>query len=199
VSRLAAIAQREPETERVAERCELCAEPLPGDHRHLLDLENGEVLCGCRGCMLLMGREGAGAGRYRVIPDRRVQLHEFAFEDTTWAALGIPVDMAFFSHSTPAGRVRALYPGPMGVTEAPLHDEAWAALCHDNPVLEDLEPDVEALLVQRAGGAREHWILPLDDCYRLVGLVRLHWRGLTGGTEVWQEIERFFEELKEAQ
>jgi hypothetical protein len=107
--------------------------------------------------------------------------------------------MAFFSHSTPAGRVRALYPGPMGVTEAPLHDEAWAALCHDNPVLEDLEPDVEALLVQRAGGAREHWILPLDDCYRLVGLVRLHWRGLTGGSEVWQEIERFFEELKEAQ
>jgi hypothetical protein len=93
--------------------------------------------------------------------------------------------------------MRALYPGPMGVTEAPLHAGAWEALVAHNPVLEELAPDVEALLVQRAGGAREQWILPLDDCYRLVGLVRRHWRGLTGGTEVWQEIERYFAELEE--
>ena len=199
MSRLAAIAQREPAAAQAAvHACELCAEPLPGRHGHLLDLDSGELLCGCRGCMILMSRDGAGGGSYRAIGDRRAELHDFAFDDATWAALGVPVDMAFFSHSTRAGRVRVLYPGPMGVTEAHLHDGAWDHLSANNPALATLEPDVEALLVQRAGGAREHWILPLDDCYRLVGIVRLHWRGLTGGSEVWQEIERFFDELKEA-
>jgi Family of unknown function (DUF5947) len=197
MSRLAAIAQREPPPAAAGERCDLCAEPLPEEHRHLLDLETGELLCGCRGCMLLMGREGAGAGRYRTIPQRRLELPDLVFDAGTWAALGIPVDMAFFSHSTRAGRMRVLYPGPMGVTEARLHDGAWTTLCDDNPALHTLEPDVEALLVQRAGGAREHWILPLDDCFRLVGIVRMHWRGLTGGADVWHEIERFFDDLKE--
>jgi Family of unknown function (DUF5947) len=55
--------------------------------------------------------------------------------------------------------------------------------------------DVEALLVNRAGGARQHWIVPLDDCYRLVALVRTHWKGLGGGPEVWSHVERFFTEL----
>jgi hypothetical protein len=198
VSRLAAIAQRDtPAAGATPERCDLCAEPLPPEHRHLLDLETGDLLCGCRSCMILMGREGAGAGRYRTIPQRRERLRNFVFDDATFAALGIPVDMAFFSHGTRARTPRALYPGPMGVTEAPLHEGSWTALCEDNPLLMGLEPDVEALLVQRAGGAREHWILPLDDCYRLVGIVRMHWRGLTGGTDVWRQIERFFDELKE--
>jgi hypothetical protein len=30
-----------------------------------------------------------------------------------------------------------------------------------------------------------------------VGLIRMHWRGLSGGTEVWKEIHRFFTSLKE--
>ena len=44
-------------------------------------------------------------------------------------------------------------------------------------------------------GARGHWIVPIDECYALVGLIRTRWRGLTGGAEVWGEIGRFFEEL----
>ncbi len=58
-----------------------------------------------------------------------------------------------------------------------------------------LEPDVEALLVNRARGARDQWIVPIDDCYQLVGLIRLRWRGLTGGKEVWEEIGDFFAAL----
>jgi Family of unknown function (DUF5947) len=30
----------------------------------------------------------------------------------------------------------------------------------------------------------------------LVGLIRMHWRGLSGGEEVWQEIGKFFAELR---
>jgi len=29
-----------------------------------------------------------------------------------------------------------------------------------------------------------------------VGLIRTHWRGLSGGTEVWREIGSFFAALK---
>ena len=29
------------------------------------------------------------------------------------------------------------------------------------------------------------------------GLIRTHWQGLSGGSGVWKEIERFFAELKQ--
>ena len=61
----------------------------------------------------------------------------------------------------------------------------------------DFEPDVEALLVNRVGEARECYRVGIDDCYRLVGVIRTHWRGLSGGTAVWDEIGRFFAGLKE--
>jgi hypothetical protein len=62
-------------------------------------------------------------------------------------------------------------------------------------VLATLVPDVEALLVDRVRGARRQWIVPIDDCFALVGLIRTRWRGLTGGTEVWLELDRFFDDL----
>jgi hypothetical protein len=60
-----------------------------------------------------------------------------------------------------------------------------------------MERDVEALLVNRVRGARQHFLVPMDECYSLVGLIRMRWRGLSGGREVWEEIERFFEGLRE--
>jgi hypothetical protein len=59
-----------------------------------------------------------------------------------------------------------------------------------------LEPDVEALLVNRVRDSRDYYIAPIDECYKLVGLIRANWRGLSGGQEVWQEIDRFFSDLK---
>jgi hypothetical protein len=38
-------------------------------------------------------------------------------------------------------------------------------------------------------------VVPIDDCYDLVGLLRMHWKGLSGGQEVWAEIGGFFERL----
>jgi hypothetical protein len=103
--------------------------------------------------------------------------------------------MAFFFRHSGEGRVVAYYPSPMGPTESQLGLEAWEALEAANPVLGTLTPDVEALLVNRSLGARQHWIVPIDDCYGLVGLIRTTWRGFTGGAEVWQAIRRRFEEL----
>ena len=61
-------------------------------------------------------------------------------------------------------------------------------------MLRDLEPDVEALLVNRVGGARDYFRVGIDECYKLVGVIRTKWRGLSGGQDVWDEIGRLFAE-----
>ena len=190
-----AAVQREAEAAAVVERCELCGEPVPPEHRHLLDLKTRELMCACQACKILFDRKAAGAGHYRLVPDRRLRLEDFELDDASWANLRIPVDMAFFFRMGEGGRMLALYPSPMGPTESLLELDTWEEIERANPVLRTLEPDVEALLVNRARGAREHYLLPIEDPFRLVALIRTRWRGLTGGKEVWEEIEGFFEAL----
>jgi hypothetical protein len=195
-SRLGRLAQRSAsEREATLERCELCSAPIPAEHRHLLELSSRELLCACRPCSILFDRREASEGRYRLVGDRRLALADVDLDDVMWAELRLPVDMAFFFHSSAAGRVMAYYPSPLGPTESLLGLEAWQALAAANPVLRTLESDVEALLVNRARGARQHWIVPIDECYALVGLIRTRWHGLTGGADVWLELGRFFERL----
>jgi len=195
-SRLRELAQRSRAVQSEAqERCELCGEPIPATHRHVLDLTTRELRCACRPCSLLFDRPGAGGGHYRIVPERRLHLTGFELAEPLWEELRIPVDMAFFFHSSAAERVVAFYPGPMGATESLLELRAWEAIERANPVLAGMEPDVEALLVNRARGARDSYLVPIDDCYALVGLIRTRWRGLTGGKDVWEEIGRFFAAL----
>jgi hypothetical protein len=179
-SRLAQIARRRDPP--ALERCELCGAVIAADHRHLLDPESRGLLCACRPCALLFER----GGRYRLIPTDRRRLDDVP--DLEWEELRLPVDVAFFLHDSAAGRDMAFYPGPMGATESQLPLQLG--------VLRTIQPDVEAVLVDRHLGARRHWIVPIDDCFRLVGLVRTHWRGLTGGKDVWAEIARFFDDLE---
>ena len=183
--------------EATQERCDLCSEPIPTEHRHLLEVSTRDIMCVCRPCSILFDREAASEGKYRLIPDRYLLLEGFEMSDAQWESLQIPVDMAFFFYSTPAERVVAFYPSPMGPTESLLKLSAWEELEENNPVLEGMERDVEALLVNRVRGARQHFLVPIDECYSLVGLIRMHWRGLSGGQEVWEEIGRFFEVLRE--
>jgi hypothetical protein len=192
--RLAAQAPAAPAAD-ADERCELCHAPIPSRHRHLLELSSRELICACRPCSLLFDRSGSGNGRYRLVPERRLRLEGLALDDLAWEELRIPVDMAFFFRSSAAGRVLAYYPGPMGPVESQLGLDAWRGLEAANPILTGLEEDVEALLVNRVGGARRAWIVPVDECYGLVGLIRTRWRGLSGGRDVWREIDRFFDEL----
>lgn len=177
------------------EHCDLCAEPLPDTHRHLLDVSAGSISCACQACGILFDHQAAGGGHYRLVRTRPRRLDGFELDDVLWAGLGIPVDLAFLVHSSASERVTAFYPNPMGMMQSTLDPETWQELETTNPVLSGMDSDVEALMVNRLGGARQHWLLPVDDCYRLVALVRTHWRGFTGGTEVWQHVERFFEDL----
>jgi len=198
LSRLRRLAQAPPPSQDVVdEHCDLCNEPIPAQHAHLLELSTRELMCACRACALLFDRDAAGGNHYRRIPDRRLRLVDFELSDRLWDELRIPVDMAFFFRSSEAGRVMAFYPSPMGPTESLLGLGAWDELEAANPRLGEMEPDTEALLVNRARGARQHFLIPLDECYRLVGVIRTRWRGFTGGKEVWQEIGSFFEGLEQ--
>ena len=105
-----------------------------------------------------------------------------------------------FLHSSTAAKTLAYYPGPAGATESLLDLDAWAAIRVSNPALDSMEPDVEALLVNRVkvgdSRRREYFLAPIDECYRLVGLIRANWRGLSGGHEVGPAIEGFFSQLR---
>jgi Family of unknown function (DUF5947) len=196
--RLRQIVQRAGEQrESAQEHCELCGEAIPPEHRHLLDVATRELMCACQACKILFDRREAGAGHYRLVPERRLLLDDFRLDDPAWEALRIPVEMAFFFRSTRDERVCAFYPSPAGPTESLLQLDAWEDIERANPVLSTLETDVEALLVNRARGVRQYFVVPIEDPYRLVALIRSRWRGLTGGQEVWQEIEGFFDALSQ--
>jgi hypothetical protein len=179
------------------EHCEFCSEPLPEGHRHLIETASRTLVCACRACSLLFDREAASEGRYRLVPDRVLSLPDFHITDAQWESLRLPVGLAFFFYSTAAGRVLAFFPSPMGPTEAHLDGNAWNELETSNPALQQMERDVEALLIRRTGSTRQYLIVPLGECYRLVGLLRMHWKGLSGGPDVWREIAGFFGALQE--
>lgn len=177
----------------VDEFCELCAAPIAPRHSHLVEPDKGRMLCVCRACAMLLGHREDD--RFRAVPERGRILQDFRLSDAEWDKLGIPIGLAFFFHSTPQGRVLAFYPGAAGPTESLLELGAWSQLATDNPALAELLPDVEALLVNRIRGARSYYRAPIDRCYELAGLIRSHWRGVSGGADAWKAIDGFFAEL----
>lgn len=176
------------------ERCELCSAALAPEHQHLLDPANRQLLCSCDACAILFS--DAAATKYRRVPRRIEAWTDFAIADDQWDALGIPIGLAFFYRSSVTGHIATIYPSPAGGTESLLQEECWEMLCDQNPGLRTLLPDVEALLINRVAGARQYYRVPIDQCYKLVGLIRTNWRGLSGGTEVWKRIASFFFDLQ---
>ncbi|HEY0557445.1 MAG TPA: DUF5947 family protein, partial [Thermoanaerobaculia bacterium] len=112
-----------------------------------------------------------------------------------WDRLQVPVDLVFFFYNGSLGQTVAFYPSPAGATESLLPLETWEEIVRANPRVAGLEPDVEALLVSRRDQACACYIVPIDACYELVGIVRRHWRGFHGGEEAWRAIEEFFAAL----
>lgn len=176
------------------ERCELCAAALSDRHSHLYEPHEGRLLCACTACTLLFYRR-AGETKYLRVPDSARRLNNFQISDAEWSALMLPIDLAFFQNSTRAGRVVAYYPSPAGCTESLLNLDAWRDIVEKNPELEQMLSDVETLLVNRTRQRRDYYIAPIDQCYKLAGLVRTHWHGLSGGELVWQKIDEFFKSL----
>src|SRR5579864_3247429 len=183
---------------RPLERCELCSLELRPDHSHLIELSQRKLLCTCEPCAILFSGQGV---KFKRVPRRVLSLPDFSLSDAEWDALMVPINMAFFFKNSLENRAIAMYPSPAGAMESLLALELWNEIAMRTPMLQGMESDVEALLVDRLEYSRghsppEYYLLPIDECYKLVGLIRMHWKGLSGGSEVWQELGQFFTDLK---
>jgi hypothetical protein len=176
------------------ERCEMCAEPISARHQHVVDLETRGLLCTCRACYLLFATDGARQ-RHRGVPERYLSFPQFRLGPGQWEALEVPVGLAFFFRNSVQDRTIAFYPGPAGATESELPLAAWQSVVADNPALEVVAPDTEALMIRIQGPGRplaEALLVPIDSCYELVGRLRRVWRGFDGGQDARAVIELWF-------
>jgi hypothetical protein len=176
------------------EKCEFCGVGLPPGHRHLLEVIKRRIVCTCTPCALRF--QDVVGGRFKLIPSDIRHLSEFDLSDAEWENLALPINLAFFFYSTPQQKMNAMYPSPAGATESLLPLTAWTSLVERNSALTTMVPDVEALLINRVGTKREYYIVPIDLCFELIGLIRVYWRGLSGGDKVWEEVETFFSKLR---
>ena len=177
------------------EKCDLCSVRLPSQHRHLLEVPTQRITCACDPCALRF--QDVIEGRFKLIPRDARFLPDFVITNADWEDFALPINLAFFFYSTPQKKMMAYYPSPAGATESLLSLDAWDSLVRQNRALKEMQADVEALLVNRAGQARDYFIAPIDKCFELVGTIRMNWRGFSGGQEVWDKIDLFFSHLKE--
>jgi hypothetical protein len=174
---------------RDVERCELCGSELSENHAHLLDRSSKQIACSCGACAILFcGQENA---KFLRIPQRILKLETFRFTALEWDAMMLPINLAFFLRQSDE-KVAVLYPSPAGVMESLIELPRWNELFIGHPCLCQVQPEVEALLVNRIGDQNAYFIIPIDAAYRLVGLIRTRWRGLSGGSDVWKAIADFF-------
>jgi len=189
----------------------MCRQVLDDRHGHLVDTEKRSLTCACRACYLLFTHEGAAGGRYRAVPERVYHDPGRPLTDADWNELQIPVAMAFFFYNSALDRVVAGYPSPGGATECELDLAAWDRLAAAYPLLAALAPDVEAIFVHRRAGQGgtsppsppgppsgnyEVFLIPIDECYSLVGELRLRWQGFDGGAEARAALAAFTGSLR---
>lgn len=179
-----------------SEQCDLCSAWLADEHQHLIEPESRRLVCVCEACAILFGHQGGM--KYRRVPRGAYFLRDFQMSEEQWRSLQIPIRVAFIFRDSAAQKFIALYPGPAGPVESWLDGAAWSEIAALNPALQKMEPDVEALLINRIDrtGSYEYYLAPIDECFRLTGIIRTHWRGLSGGAVVWEEIAKFFHELR---
>ena len=192
VARLRRLSAREmPEGLQPLEAtCDLCGREMSEEHRHLLQIEERQLVCACEACY-----DGAsGDAEWGPTGTRVMWLTGFRMPDDLWARFRIPIGLAFFLKGEEG--VTAFYPSPAGATESDVEPSAWSELVGLNDILQMLEEESEVLMVNRMKGAQEYAIAPTDDAYRLVGLVRTRREGISGGPGLENAVAEFFAELE---
>jgi len=171
------------------DRCDACGTALPLEHEHRVHTVDRRMECVCPACA---AKDAGGALR-------RVRRHATALGPLDglidWDRLGIPVRIAFFV-ATDDGAVKAFFPSPAGATQFHPSRQAWDDLRASSPAVAAMKPEVDALLVNHLGDAREQYVVSIDVCYELVGTVRRHWRGLSGGDDAWSAVETLLSSLR---
>ena len=174
--------------------CDLCRSEVNEKHRHLLELSSRQIWCDCDACCLLFSE--SGENRFRLIPQRVTKL-EIDFDDAAWTKLGIPIGLAYFQIRAPDQWLVG-YPSPAGAVMASVEEEARNVLLMANTLVESLQREVEALVINRTSTEHQAFIVPLDRCYQLIGIIRQNWEGWTGGPRINKQVDLYFDQLEEA-
>lgn len=175
------------------ERCELCGAALEAVHPHMLERDRRAVVCACVACAILFS-DRQDAKFLRIPVDVRA-VRGLALDPLQWEQLSIPISLAFFLRGAD-GKMKAMYPSPAGAIESSLPLDPLPEFLSSNVTVAKMIPEVEALLVSCVEGEEAALLVPIDECFRLTGLIRKQWRGLSGGTEVWRAIREFFAQLR---
>lgn len=178
--------------EEATERCDFCSKTIPPDHRHFADLNNMKFMCACEVCTVLQAEKG----EYHPLPQRYEYLEDFEMPEEVWAQLKIPVNMAFIVYNSDQERPIAFYPSPAGSMESELQIDSWENMKQEHPALANMAPDLEGFMINRLDKPYEHFIVPIDYCYTLIGLIRMTWQGIHGGEKMRDTVRQFFKDLK---
>jgi hypothetical protein len=160
-------------TGRPVEECELCARTISAEHEHVLEADARRVFCACQSCAKVFAEEQPRRGaRYLRVERRATRLSELELGDVAWADMGIPAGLAFFTVRSRTAEVVATFPGRAGLIEAFVPSKAWTELERRFPVVREIRPEVEALLVRRTLRHHDYFHVSVDHCYELAGLLR---------------------------
>ena len=179
---------------RAGARCELCPIGIGEDHRHLLHLDERRIVCVCETCWSMR----SGDPEFRPPGARTLWLDDFDLPDERVGGVpdpdrpGVPD-----AQRASAAAVVALYPSPAGATESELELDGVGRAVRG-------QPGPRAPRARRRGADRRPHrrprtatrSCPIDQCYRLVGLIKARWEGITGGRGVDAAIAEFFDGLR---
>ena len=142
----------------------MCSQELVPEHDHLVEPLNRKLICACGACAILF--DGQSGAKYKRVPRDVVFLRDFQLTDAQWDGLMVPIEMAFFFHSTPHGKMIALYPSPAGPTESLLSLDTWTDIVEANPILGEMQADVSRSAGEPGGsrpGVSSGGVLPRSD------------------------------------
>jgi hypothetical protein len=182
-------------------RCGVCDAVIGRVHRHLLAVAGRALVCGCADCHARpdSDRHRADPDRYLAVPDRYLAVPdrylEFAgdvLDAATWDELRVPAGLAFVSRPAAGAGLVVCGPALGRTTEAELPEPVWERLVERHPSFAVLRPGVEALLLRRAGC----FLVPIDACLELAGMLRTSWRGFDGGPAGAGSLASFFARVR---
>ena len=179
------------------ERCDLCGLEIGPDHDHLIDPAERRLVCACGACAVLFSAQAGtkfkrvpqDVTRTRRADDQRLRSGRRSGCRSIWRSSTTARRRDGWWPATPVRRARrspcwSSRPGrkssasiPSSPACSPTSRRCWSTAC------------------AAARTRTACFLVPIDQCFRLVGIIRMQWKGFTGGTAVWEEIDGFFAEL----
>lgn len=153
--------------------CPLCSADMELSSNHLFEVAIREVVTVCDDCALKYER--LPGGPLKSIPRETRPLLDFRMPHSI-SAIQFKGNVTFLFYSTATAKIMSICPTANGPVESTVSREIWKQLIEANPVLQEMRPDVEALLMTGNEDLREFFVAPIDVCYDLVKMFRKDWR-----------------------